>query len=323
MDIKNIHYLFALEEYGNVSAASSKLYISQPTLSQFLKKYEEYLGYTIFIRTKEGLKLTQEGRVFLDTARQIIKLEQDMQARLADTSDKMTGEITFALSAQRGLSVLPLVLPKFTRQYPNITVNIMEGHTKSLEYQLQKGDISLAFLVPPLNNPALPCEVFMKEEMFLAVPKSISMDLEVHQSPGRIPWVDLTKSMEQYLFILADTSYRTRDFTNEVFQRYDFVPQKTMTFRNINLLAKLASSGMGITILPETFIEPEYALDYYSIGEKGCFRSLALGYPPYGYRSAAVQKFADMLIEELRQRQEIFRAAHGDIHADVHMENQV
>lgn len=310
MDIKNIHYLFALEEYGNVSAASGKLYISQPTLSQFLKKYEEYLGYTIFIRTKEGLKLTQEGQIFLDTARRIIKMEQDMQAQLADASNKMTGKITFALSAQRAHSVLPLVLPKFTQQYPNITVEIAEGHTKSLEYQLQKGNISLAFLVPPLNNPALPCETFMREEMFLAVPKGLHPRLEIHQSQGHMPWVELTKPLEDYLFILADPSYRTRDFTNEVFQRYDFVPKRTMTFRNINLLAKLASSGMGLTILPETFIDPGYDLDYYSIGEKGCFRSLALGYPPYGYRSAAVRKFADMLTEELCLRQKAFRSSH-------------
>lgn len=310
MDIKNIHYLFALEEYGNMSAASSKLYISQPTISQFLKKYEEYLGCPIFIRTKEGLKLTQEGQLFLDTARKIIRMEQDMQAQLSDTSNTMSGSITFSLSAQRALSVLPLVLPKFTQQYPNITVNIVEGHTKSVEYQLQKGNISLAFLVPPLNNPGLPCEIFMKEEMFLAVPKGLRLGVEVHQSQEHIPWVDLGGTMGEQLFLLADPSYRTRDFTNEVFQRYGFVPGKTMTFRNINLLAKLASSGMGLTILPETFIDPAYELDYYSIGEKGCFRSLALGYPPYGYRSTAVQKFAEMLTAELRLRQEEFRSSH-------------
>ena len=307
MDLKNIDYLFALEECGNVSAASNKLYISQPTLSLFLKKYEEYLGYKIFIRTKEGLKLTEEGQLFLDTARQILRLEEDMKARLADTSDKMTGTITFALSSQRALSVLPLVLPKFTRQYPNVTMEIVEGHTKKLEYLLQKGNISLAFLVPPLNNPMLPCEVFMEEEMFLAVPKGMEMGLEVHQNQGRIPWVDLGHSLERHLFILADPSYRTRDFTNEVFQRYQFVPSRTMTFGNINLLAKLASSGMGITILPETFIDPIYNLDYYSIGEKGCFRSLALGYPPFGYRSAAVRKFAEMLTQELCAKHEQLR----------------
>ena len=61
MDIKNIRYLFAIEELKSISAAAKRLYISQPTLSQFLKKYEDDLGYPIFIRTKQGLKLTREA----------------------------------------------------------------------------------------------------------------------------------------------------------------------------------------------------------------------------------------------------------------------
>lgn len=65
MDIKNIRYLFAIEELKSISAAAKRLYISQPTLSQFLKKYEDDLGYPIFIRTKQGLKLTRgRGRLF-------------------------------------------------------------------------------------------------------------------------------------------------------------------------------------------------------------------------------------------------------------------
>ena len=84
MDIKNIRYLFAIEELKSISAAAKRLYISQPTLSQFLKKYEDDLGYPIFIRTKQGLKLTREGTVFLDTAREILRLERDMRSRLAD-----------------------------------------------------------------------------------------------------------------------------------------------------------------------------------------------------------------------------------------------
>lgn len=310
MDLKNIHYLFALEEYGNVSAASNKLYISQPTLSQFLKKYEDDLGYTIFIRTKGGLKLTEEGRLFLDTARRMLKLEQDMREQLADTSNTMTGNIAFALSPQRALSVLPHVLPEFIREYPNITISTIDGHTKDLEFQLQKGNISLAFLVPPLNNPSLPCEVFMEEEMFLAVPKFIDLESELHREPNKIPWLHFTPALEQYLFLLADPSYRVRDFTNDIFRQYGFEPRRTLTFRNINLLARLASGGMGITILPETFIQPDYELNYYSIGPKGCFRPLALGYPPYGYRSNAVRKFAELFTHKLRTRQEEFRTSY-------------
>ena len=116
MDIKNIRYLFAIEELKSISAAAKRLYISQPTLSQFLKKYEDDLGYPIFIRTKQGLKLTREGAVFLDTAREILRLERDMRNRLADQAGAVSGAVIFAVSAQRAPFLMPQVLPEFYRK---------------------------------------------------------------------------------------------------------------------------------------------------------------------------------------------------------------
>ncbi|MDD3251125.1 MAG: LysR family transcriptional regulator [Lachnospiraceae bacterium] len=310
MDIKNIHYLFALEELGNMSVVASRFYISQPTLSQFLKKYEDYLGKPIFFRTKEGLKLTQEGEIFLDTARQMIKAEQDMKNHLADLSDMMSGSITLALSSQRAPILLPIFLPEFTQKYPNISIRVVEGHTKDMEFKLQRGEINLAILVPPLSNPALPCEPFLEEEIFLAVPKSMPFHAEIHRNPGCIPWVD-PKQLSGYPFLMYDITYRLYDFTRELFDQYQIQPSRSFTFKNITMVAKLASNGMGITVLPETFVDLNYDLDYYSIGPGGSFRSLALGYPPYSYRSNAVKRFAQVLIESVRSNQETFRAEYA------------
>lgn len=148
MDVKNIHYLFAIEELGSISAAAKRMYISQPSLSQFLKKYEDDLGYPIFIRTKQGLKLTCEGAMFLDTARSILRLERDMRNRLADASGSMSGSMIFAVSAQRAPFLLPRVLPEFYQKYPGVNVEIVEGRTKDLEDQLKKGTIDLGLIIP-------------------------------------------------------------------------------------------------------------------------------------------------------------------------------
>lgn len=306
IDIKNIHYLFAIEELGSISAAAKRLYLSQPTLSQFLKKYEEDLGYPIFLRTKQGLKLTCEGQLFLDTARTIQSLERDMKNKLSDMSGSMTGSIVFALSAQRAPSLLPLILPDFCRQYPGVSVKIVEGRTKDLEQELKKGTIDLGILIPPLSSTDFSCQIFMEEEILLAIPRDYSFHAPVHYRTGRIPWIDPSQ-LADAPFLLCDINNRLHDFAEELFQRCQFRPNHTMTFKNLTLIARLASAGMGITFLPEGFTSPEYHLDYYSIGEEGCFRPLALGYPPVHYRSAAVQKFSEMLIETLRRQQQTFR----------------
>ncbi len=307
MDVKNIRYLFAIEELGSISAAAKRLYISQPTLSQFLKKYEDDLGYPIFIRTAQGLKLTWEGTVFLDTAREILRLERDMKNRLADESGDISGSVAFAVSAQRAPFLMPQVLPEFYRKYPQVTVEIVEGRTKDLEEKLQKGSIDLGILVPPLSNSSLCCEVFMDEEILLAVPAGMELPVLPHREPGRIPWVD-PAGLSECQFLLYDINNRLYDFANDLFARYGFRPANQRTFRNLTLIARLASAGLGITFLPETFADPSYRLDYYSIGETGCFRPLALGYPYARYRSNAVTRFAALLKETLLAEQEAFRA---------------
>lgn len=306
MDIKNINYLFAIEELKSISAASKRLYISQPTLSQFLKKYEDDLGSPIFIRTKQGLKLTGEGRIFLDTARNILELERDMRNRLADMTENLNGTIVFAVSAQRAPFLLPHVLPEFSRRYPQMKVNIVEKRTKDLEYELQKGSIDLGILIPPLTNHALDCEVFMDEEIVLAVPRDMPLTAQIHRQPGRLPWID-PKELADNTFLLYDINNRLYDFANELFSRCQFRPARSLTFQNLTLIARLASAGMGITFLPETFTDPSYQLDYYSIGGEGCSRPLALGYPFSHYRSVGVRQFSMLLKETLLAEQAAFR----------------
>lgn len=302
MDIKNIHYLFALEEVGNVSVAASRLYISQPSLSQFLKKYEEYLGYPIFIRTKEGLKVTGEGKTFLNTARQIVQLEQDMRNQLADTSGLMEGTVTFAVSSQRATNVLPLILPQFSEKYPKVVVNVKEGRTKELELELQRGEFNLALLVPPLTSPDIPFEEIIQEEILLAVPRSFPIAERVHRDGEHLPWLNLAELTDEP-FLLLDIKNRLCDLTNELFAQHHFRPEHKKIFQNVTLNAKLASRGMGITFLPECFIDPVYDLDYYAIGQEGVYRSLALGYAPYSYRSHAVQAFAEELKQSMIRQQ--------------------
>lgn len=306
MDIKNINYLFAIEELKSISAASKRLYISQPTLSQFLKKYEDDLGSPIFIRTKQGLKLTGEGRIFLDTARNILQLERDMRNRLSDMAETLNGTIVFAVSAQRAPFLLPYVLPEFMRRHPQVTVNVVEQRTKDLEYHLQKGGIDLGILTPPLTNNSLDCEIFMEEEIVMAIPRDMPLSAHIHRLPGRLPWID-PRELADHTFLLYDINNMLYDFANELFTRCQFRPANSLTFRNLTLIARLASAGMGITFLPETFTDPSYRLDYYSIGEEGCFRPLALGYPFYHYRANGVREFSLLLKETMLAEQAAFR----------------
>lgn len=73
MNIRILSYLVAIETYGSISEASKRLYVSQPYLSKILHDIEEEYCVTIFTREKNGMQVTENGRLFLDMAKELIQ----------------------------------------------------------------------------------------------------------------------------------------------------------------------------------------------------------------------------------------------------------
>ena len=66
MDTKLIEYIIAIAEEKSLSKAAERLYLSQPALSQRLKKLEDELGTQLFTRERDGLTLTDAGRIYIN-----------------------------------------------------------------------------------------------------------------------------------------------------------------------------------------------------------------------------------------------------------------
>lgn len=79
MDIKYMEYVLALAKAGNITQAAKDLYISQPTLSQFIRNYQNTLGIHLFKRMNGRYTLTSAGETFCKYAEQIIELEKNME----------------------------------------------------------------------------------------------------------------------------------------------------------------------------------------------------------------------------------------------------
>ena len=111
MELKEVQYILAIAECGSLSKAAQHLYVAQSSLSQFLKNYEAQSGYTLFIRTPQGLKPTCEGALYIHTARQIMRMQNNLNNQLMELSGLQRGKVCFSLSSFRSPYLLPLVLP--------------------------------------------------------------------------------------------------------------------------------------------------------------------------------------------------------------------
>lgn len=304
MELKEIQYLLGIAEYGSLSKAARHLFIAQSSLSQFLKNYEAQCGCTLFLRTPQGLKPTREGELYIHTARQISRLQRNLNNHLMELSQLNRGKVIFSLSSFRSPFLLPLVIPAFRRKYPNIEVSITEAHMRVQERLLTEGHVDVAFLSLPLENTDIPYLKIMEEEILLAAPTGhpILEKARQNQETGRM-WVDYP-SMDGQEFLLYSINHRLSDFSDKIFETYGIKPRVSQTHDNFETLVRLAEAGMGLTFIPETYVDPRQELSYLSIGPSGQYRTLVLGYPPSGYLSKATQAFSDLVAENLREQHE-------------------
>ena len=125
-----IFYQVAINE--SISKASQKMMISQPAVTWHLKNLEANLGVTLFIRTKKGVKLTEEGSIFFEYIKNGIKSFTNGENMLTNLKNLDYGNIRIGASTTVSEHVLMPYLEKFHERYPNIDIQIVNTLTEEL-----------------------------------------------------------------------------------------------------------------------------------------------------------------------------------------------
>jgi len=148
----NLRIFITAAELGSLTEAAKKLYVSQPAISQAIRKLEEELNVKLFIRNKRSsLKLTEAGKDILALAYRMADLENRLYQRAYEENHLMGGMIRLA-SVPLGVSlILSHVLPIFKKQFPDVQIELLEGtpfevKTMVLNYQADIGITTSPYL---------------------------------------------------------------------------------------------------------------------------------------------------------------------------------
>jgi len=152
------------------SLAAKHLFISQPSLSQCIKKIEGELGMQIFDRSKSPLQLTEAGRIYIEAAHKMKDLHQDLLRQVDDLSELRSGQVKIGSSRTRSVCILADAIASFHQRYPNIRITLVEGSTARLREHVQQGHVDFALLYEPLPASAFNTVPLMEERVFMAVP---------------------------------------------------------------------------------------------------------------------------------------------------------
>ena len=172
MYIQKLDYFIVIAETGNLTKAAEILHVSQPSLSQYLKRLENSLEVELFDRATSPLKLTYAGEKYYAYAKDSHRREENIRKELLDISGQVGGRLRLGVPLWRGSALLPHVFPAFHEKYPKIALEVFEGRADRLQKMLMNDGIDLAVMNLPrtINYDRLACEVFMEERIMLAMP---------------------------------------------------------------------------------------------------------------------------------------------------------
>ena len=139
LELYKIFYVVAKNKH--MTRASEELHISQPAISQSIKKLEDQLGGTLFLRSNKGMELTEEGKMFYEYVKGALELISNAENEFTSFKDLSKGEIKVGCSTTLTKLILMDALENFHKDYPNIKINIVNGLTSNLINDLKLGKL--------------------------------------------------------------------------------------------------------------------------------------------------------------------------------------
>lgn len=266
MDFKQLNYMLKVAECGNITHAAEQLYISQPALSSLVSKVEDELGAKVFDRTTSPLKLTTAGEYYIKTARAILELQNKLFEDVEDLKCEKERVLNIGLSDMRATFILPSVLPQFRRLYPNLKVNTIESKSAQVEQNVRDGVVDLGIVPVYCTGEDFTLRPLYQEEMLLVS----AQDLPSEAGPLR-RWVEPDVLMGRDLVLMAEPA-RQRKFIAGFFAEYGIYPRSIVDTSNHMTNYLLATTGMGLTIVPETvtrIMNPVHLPRIYRLGKQG------------------------------------------------------
>lgn len=232
----------------SISKASEELYISQPAVSQSIKKLEESVGGELFNRSKNGVKLTSEGKLFYDYIKKGLDFIENGERVFSSLRNVEVGTIKIGASATLTKHVIMNHLKTFHKLYPNINIEIVNHLSSELVHMLKNGLVDLLILNLPLtdDNDLIIQPFKQVQEIFCASPEYIDSNKVYSLS-----------DLKELSLISQKRPSNTRTYFENFLKNNNIDLTPSIEAVSFNVVCDLTKIGFGYSYLTKEFVLDE------------------------------------------------------------------
>jgi DNA-binding transcriptional LysR family regulator len=241
MELKHLRFVIALAEELHFGRAAARLYISQPPLSQHIKKLENELGTKLFLRTKRKVQLTEAGEILVEHGRRILSdVERTIQL-VAKTGHGESGNLRIG-SLNSARHTLSDAIRVFARKYPHVRIEMLGILASERIEALHAGRIDVGFVNIPIEDPYLAVKPLFWDPLVAAFPHR-------HRLAARktVPMAALAS--ERFVLISRRAKPAIHNLVITMCQEAGFSPQIVHEADDLQSMATMVAAGVGISIV--------------------------------------------------------------------------
>ncbi|CAN5630916.1 LysR substrate-binding domain-containing protein [soil metagenome] len=285
MDLRQLAALAAVGDHHSFSAAARALHTVQSNVSTHVARLELELGVALVDRSSG--RLTEEGEVVVARARRIRSELDALAADVASIRDEVVGTVRLGVIGSTGRWLVPLLLEAVHATHPRLRLVVVDATTTSLLPQVVAGQLDLAVVNLPCDDPDIEADALFLEDRVLVTPAG-------HPLAGRAS-VTLAELAEHPL-LLEPSGTAFREDLDADARRAGVTLTAQAEVDGMRLLATLAFSGFGAAVLPASATPGSLEGDWRRVDVEGLARrSVGVAVRRRGLPSAPARALRELL----------------------------
>ncbi|CUH52997.1 hydrogen peroxide-inducible genes activator [Shimia marina] len=290
--LRQLEYIVAVADTGQIGLAAAQLNVSQPSLSAQLSEVEADLGAPLFQRGRSGAKITPVGEDVVRRARQILHEHKDLRAA-AQGGGIFQGRLRLGVLPSIGPYLLPGVVQRLHREHPHFRLIVREESTRDLDEGLRSGRLDMIISTPE-DHPGAQSTHLFTEQLWAA----LALDHPLRSPQGTLP---LNALSGQTLLTLG-SGHRLSHIVAGLAASAGGRVSDEYEGTSLDAIRLMAATGAGVAILPSIYAATERRrgtdVRLHLINDPAASRALALVQPNLPQPRPGSDVLADVLQSE-------------------------
>jgi DNA-binding transcriptional LysR family regulator len=250
MELRQLRTIAAVARHRSLTKAGDELFLTQPAVSQQIRRLEEELGVDVFHRTSRRVELTPEGRVVLAHAEKVLAEVDALHRDLEEITGLVSGELRIGGVYPTGPYDLFAMLAEFRSAYPGVAVHMVEDTQDDTLAALRSDDLECAFIAhdPDALGDEFIANLLWTDELVVALPVGHPLAAESA--------IHFDQLVSEDLIAYRENSAIRRRLESKM-AKLGLEPRNAFICTEMAAVRSLASRGLGVAVMPRSVAEQE------------------------------------------------------------------